>query len=65
MTSAELRDIAERFFNPATGFAGMWVMKGFNKDTKFSDGQRRGHEDAYQLLLGLADGLADKESLNG
>lgn len=59
--SEVLTKIAEEFFNPETGSAEILVNEFEDDSEEFVDGQRRGHSDAYQILLGLSDHFKAEE----
>ncbi len=52
-----LRTIAEEYFGE-NGACDL-IRDEFNKSEEFVAGQRRGHEDAYQILMGEADAVRD------
>lgn len=53
-TSEVLYALAEEFFNPVDGKIGI-VVNEFTSTDEFISGERAGHVDAYNVILGTAD----------
>ncbi|WP_144311932.1 hypothetical protein [Actinopolyspora erythraea] len=64
--SGHLQAVAEKYFNPIDGEALMLVDE-FNSHPMYADGQRRGLQDTFSILMGLSDHfweLAKEEEQN-